>query len=146
MKILNLKEHPYLLKDYVKIRNTYYRDLLSDRVTIEQTGNWLTTRDVEVLVAYDISVIGACILHVYRNAEVTIFVTNTRKGIGSLLLNKIEELAIKRHIPYLWAWTNHSNLAAQALFKKNNYTPQSTAVKIYHDKPISGIVFEKSIL
>ena len=146
MNILNLKQHHHLLKDYVKLRNAFSKDLLSDHVTMEQTEAWLTRRDVEVLVAFDTRLIGACILHVYRNAEVTIFVADTGRGIGSLLLNKIEELAQKRHILNLWAWTKLSNHAAQALFKKNNYTPQSRSVKIYHDNEITGIKFEKYIL
>jgi N-acetylglutamate synthase-like GNAT family acetyltransferase len=145
--IINLKKKLYLLDGYIKLRNKYSKNLLTQKTTIEETEAWLKNTDIEVICSIkNEKITGACILHIYRNGEITIFVAEKNKGLGSRLLREIEMVATKRHLKKIWAWTDISNLTAVNFFLKNGYIKRSFCYKNFSDKKLKGIIFEKIII
>lgn len=144
MKIYNLKKHIKYLQEYVNLRNIYHNELLTETVTDKETISWLTSYNIEVIIAVeDTSVTGACILHIYRNGEITIFIKDKRLGIGTMLLKTAEKHARIMKLPELYAWIDDQNIASKKFFLTNGYTIINTATKIYRGKKINGSIYQK---
>ena len=61
------------------------------------------------------------ILYVGKGSEITFFVKHPNQGIGSKLLNIIEDVAKERKLTSLWAWVLKNNFIAQRVFTKNGF-------------------------
>lgn len=146
VKTVDLRKDEFFISQYVDLRNTYMEFLLTTPVTITETKEWLLTKDVEVrcLVQNNI-LIGAAILYLNKRGEIAFFVKKQKRGIGSRLLEIIEEVAREKTLGSVWAWVLLSNVNAQKAFIKNGYFLEKEGKKKYHNKTLKGFVFRKMI-
>lgn len=144
MNVINLKKDEYFLKQYVSLRNSYTKLLLTSPVVIGQTKKWLTRDDIEIRGLAQANVLlGIAILYIGRNGEIAFFVKYPSKGIGSRLLKIIEVVAKERGLKYTWAWVLKDNLMAQRAFIKNGFKNEGTSSKEYQGAVIAGIRYIK---
>lgn len=146
MKVLRLRDESNYLEEYIVLRNHLKKFLLANSVNLEETKDWLNYFDVEVIIAIENKkLLGACILHIYRDGEVSIFTRTSRNGIGTILLNEIEKYAIQRKFKSIWAWISDTNIASQNFFKKNEFVKKRKKIKIYSDEKIKGSIYIKNL-
>jgi N-acetylglutamate synthase-like GNAT family acetyltransferase len=144
--IVDLKKSPEFINQYVLLRNRFLDLLLTDKVTEEDTKNWLKNKNVEVICSIEENVlIGACIIHLYREGEITIFVKKSRKGTGTLLLKEVESVAKKKGLNKIWAFTRSDNSKAENFFLINGYHKKGSEMKKHKTVEVLGTVFEKKI-
>lgn len=142
--ILDLKKNKDKIKKYILLRNKYSGIILTRRVNISETIKWLEEKDVEVFIDVEKNkLIGASILHSYRKGEITIFVDEKSKKIGTKLLKRLEKSAKTNNLHKVWAWTSIKNPIASIFFIKNGYIPLNFEEKHYKNKKIRGIIYEK---
>lgn len=147
-RVINLKKEELFIGQYVDLRNNYCELLLTEPVNVAETKKWLKRKDIEVRgIARGAILLGAVILYLNRSAEVAFFVGQKcrNKGIGSMLLNIIEEAAEEKKLNNLRAWVLFDNIIAQKTFIKNGYTLGTESERIYHGKKKRGVVFNKEL-
>lgn len=147
MKIIDLKKNEYFIRQYVNLRNSYIRFLLTSKVNICKTKKWLKRRDIEVLVLIQRNVLlGAVILYLKKGAEVAFFVKETGKGFGTILLNAVQDLSKKKGLNSVWAWVLKNNKPAQKAFLKNGYLIEKEDIREYNNTIKNGIIFRKALI
>lgn len=145
-RIIDLKETPFFIDQYVDLRNSYCDLLLTEPVTADGTIEWLNNRDIEVRCAVRNDVLlGAVILYLSRNGEVTYFVKEKNKGHGSKLLDIIGEVAGERNLKRIWAWVLCDNLIAQHTFVKNGYEMKEPSAKKFRHQVRDGFIYIKKL-
>jgi RimJ/RimL family protein N-acetyltransferase len=113
-------------------------------VNASETREWLKKNDIEIrsLVENDI-LLGVVILYLNKEGEISFFAKELNKGIGSRLLNIIEEVAKKKNLKSIWAWVLGENLIAQKAFEKNGFKKESVSEKEYKGVLRKGIQYKK---
>ena len=144
MDIIDLRKREDFINQYVRLRNAYAELLLTSPVNISETREWLKKNDIEIrsLVENDI-LLGVVILYLNKEGEISFFVKESSKGIGSRLLNIIEEVAKKKNLKSIWAWVLEENLIAQKAFEKNRFKKESVSWKEYKGIVRKGIQYKK---
>ena len=148
IEIVDLKEKENLIEEYVHLRNRYAELLLTLPVNVSATKEWIKKNDdVEVrgLVQNNI-LLGVAILYLNREGEIAFFAKEQQKGIGSKLLNIIEEVAREKKLKGVWAWVLSSNTVAQKSFMKNGYLSEQKTQRRYNDKNLEGFIFRKKLI
>ncbi|MFH1453382.1 MAG: GNAT family N-acetyltransferase [Armatimonadota bacterium] len=144
MKIIDLKKDKSFIRQYVDLRNNYVELLLTSAVNITETERWLKKSDIEVRVlAEEDLLLGSAILYIDRGGEVAFFAKEQGKGIGSLLLNAIEDAARMRNLKSVWAWVLAGNIPAKKAFEKNGYIMENMTEREYNNTVKQGINFRK---
>ncbi len=146
MEVINLKENQKFLKQYVALRNKYSDLLLTRKVTIKETEEWLKKAPVEIRCLVEKNkLLGVAIIYQDKNNEVTIFVKNLGKGLGRKLLSIIDKVAQAKKIVRLWAWVLTSNIPAQRLFERCGYRGRDLSKRNFKNKIFNGYIFQKII-
>ena len=147
LKVIDLKKDGFFVPAYVKLRNLHATALLTKSVSVVEMIRCLIQENVEVrCVINDPELLGATILYPDKDGEVALFAKVQGQGIGSLLLETIEGVAVEQHLSEVWAWVSESNAAAQKAFLKNGYVESHGFEKEYQVKTISGVIFVKKLL
>jgi len=148
VEVIDLKKQEHLIRQYVDLRNSYADLLLTHPVTLTETKEWLTHKDVEVRCLIENGVLlGAAILYLSRGGEIAFFARDPNKGLGGELLNIIETVALKRGLKAVWAWALEHNEIAQKVFERNGYIKKETPeIKVYNQEDYRGIVFRKALI
>lgn len=143
--ILNLKEHPELIPQYVELRNRYCDLLLTHTVEIPETINWVRATATEVrVIAEENCVLGVVLLYIDRGGEVAFFVRQQNRGVGTLLLRTVDVIAHQKKLQQIWAWVRDDNLVAAKVFEKCGYYESGRKERRYKEQLISGIKFTKT--
>jgi GNAT superfamily N-acetyltransferase len=146
IKIIDLKKDKSFIAPYVDLRNRYIELLLTNAVTVTETKEWLTNKDVEVrCVIEDNILIGAVILYLKRKGEIAIFVKDQKRGIGTELLKVIEKVAKEKNLNSIWAWVLKDNFIAQRVFEKNGFVKEGTNEREYKAIIKHGIKYKKNL-
>ncbi len=144
--IVDLKKNLQYLDQYIVLRNNYKDDLFTEIVTYQETRNWLQNNSIVNMIAtQNKMLLGVVILYIDKKNEVTIFVKEKNKGIGTLLLKEIEKHAIKNGLTYLLSWIEASNKASKTLFIKEKYTLIHEKIKKYNNINYNGNIFKKDL-
>ena len=145
-RIINLKEAPDFVTQYVTLRNLYCDLLLTTPVNVTETKIWLEKDDIEIRgVVREKELIGVAILYLNRKGEIAFFAKYLRSGIGSRLLSVIETAARERELQEVWAWVLTENTNAQKTFLKNGYRSDGESTKRCMDAEKTGVVFRKQV-
>jgi ribosomal protein S18 acetylase RimI-like enzyme len=144
METIDLKKEKDFVNQYVQLRNTYAELLLTSPMNISKTKEWLKKNDIEIraLVEDDI-LLGVVILYQNKEGEISFFVKDPNKGIGSRLLNIIEGIARKKNLKSIWAWVLKENLIAQKVFEKKGFIKEGKSEKEYKGMVREGIKYKK---
>lgn len=146
IKIIDLKKDESFIAQYVDLRNRYIELLLTNTVTVTETKEWLTNKDVEVrCVIEDNVLIGAVILYLKRKGEIAIFVKDQKRGIGTELLKVIEKVAKEKNLNSIWAWALKDNFIAQRVFEKNGFVKEGADEREYKEIIKHGIKYKKNL-
>ncbi len=144
--IVLIKDDLNFIKQYVELRNFYSDLLLTEKVNVEQTVEWINQNDVDVVGIADQNIIlGIVMIYYNKDGEVTVFAREKNKGIGSILLDIGEKTARKR-INTIWSWVLEDNKIAKHVFLKNGYfVSEESKERIFNGKNYFGTVFKKYI-
>jgi RimJ/RimL family protein N-acetyltransferase len=146
MKVIDLKENQRFLKQYVSLRNKYRDLLLTKKVTIEETKEWLKKAPVEIRCLLEGNeLLGVVILYLNKKNEVTVFVKRPNKGLGKKLLLIIDKIARAKKIARLWAWVLTTNIPAQRLFEGCGYKKERLSKRKFKNIIFDGYIFYKII-
>jgi len=144
MKIIDLKKEEFFIEQYVNLRNSYVKLLLTLPVSISETKEWLKRNDIEIRgFVQDNLLLGVVILYLNRDSEIAFFVKYPKKGIGSKLLKIIEKVAKEKNLKSIWAWVRKDNLIAQHVFEKNGFVKEGISKKRYNTVIKLGIKYKK---
>lgn len=144
METIDLKKKKNFVDQYVQLRNTHTELLLTSPMNISATKEWLEKNDIEIrALAEDNILLGVVILYQNKEGEISFFVKAPSKGIGSRLLNIIEEVARKKNLRSIWAWVLKENLIAQKVFEKKGFIREGTSEKEYKGVVREGIKYKK---
>ena len=147
MKFVDLREVRFLLPQYVELRNRYKDLLLTKEVMVEETVTWLQRENVEVrCLIQDDLLLGVVVLYPSKDNEITFFVREPGKGVGSRLLEAIENVADEKGIKELWAWVSDDNLIAQRVFEKNGFVKEGINEREYKGLIRHGIKYKKVLI
>ncbi len=143
--ILDLKDHPELVSQYVELRNCYCELLLTHSVDIAETIQWIekTTAEIRVIQEGN-SLLGVVLLYVDRGGEVAFFAREQNRGIGTKMLQVVDIVAKQKSLQEIWAWVREDNLVAAKVFKKCGYRESGREDRLYKEQRISGIRFTKT--
>ena len=147
MILCDLKDALYLTDQYVKLRNLWAKNLLTDDVNEKETLEWLHEKSVVILVACEEDeVVGASILYLEKEGEIAIFVKRKRSGVGTTLLKEIQAQAKNKNIKKLWAWISDTNIASKKLFEKNKFNADKPCSRVFSGTIYNGMVYEMEII
>lgn len=142
--VVDLKQTPEFVEQYVQLRNQYGDLLLTSPVNIPETRIWLERKDIEIRgIIRGKELIGVAILYLSREGEIAFFARYLRLGIGSRLLSVIETAAQERGLKDVCAWVLTENLGAQATFLHNGYQGAGGSTKTHMGVPRQGVLFRK---
>jgi hypothetical protein len=113
--ILNLKEHTIYLSQYVVLRNKHYKALNSKKVTLKETQKWIEGNLIILIAVKKSTLLGVGIIYLDKQNEVSLFVAEKDKGIGTILMKEILKIAKIKKLR-LWGWTK--NPIMERLFNK----------------------------
>ncbi len=146
MKVVDLKKEKNFIKQYVLLRNSYIKQLLTSPVSFFETIHWIKRNNVELRgIIKGNNLLGVVILYVNRGGEIAFFVRYLNKGVGNRLLRVIERVAKQRGLKMIWAWALKDNFIAQRVFEKNNFIKEDIIKKQYKGELKHGIKYIKSI-
>jgi ribosomal protein S18 acetylase RimI-like enzyme len=146
MEVVNLRNEKTYLEQYVQLRNEFCELLLTEPVTIDGTMRWLGAVDVEIRgIVEDNRLLGCVILYIDKNGEVTFFARDKNKGIGTYLLEIVQNIAIDRKLGKVWSWVLKDNIIARRVFEKSGFINVEDAVREYRGTKRNGVVFVKKI-
>lgn len=95
----------------------------------------------------DGEIVGYIILHLYEKGvhiiNIAVKKNQRRKGIGSMLIKKAEEIAIERNIPLLVLEVRVSNTPAIQLYKKLNFETVHILKDFYGNKEDALLMIKK---
>ena len=93
--IVDLEENLQYLDQYIELRNSFTDKLLCEKVTMQDTKEWIKNTQLCIKIATQNSLIlGVVILYMDKENEITVFVKEQNKGLGNLLLLEIEKFII----------------------------------------------------
>jgi GNAT superfamily N-acetyltransferase len=145
-RIVDLKEEPDFLEQYVEMRNQYREFLLTEPVDLAETRDWARREEIEIRgLARGRTLLGAAVLYVGKGGEIAFFARHPNEGIGSKLLDVIESVARDRKLSEVWAWVLSDNPAAGRVFMKNGYRLDAESVRTHHHKARNGIILRKEV-
>ncbi len=145
-EVVDLARRPEFVSHYVELRNQYVDLLVSSPVTFASTVEWLKRDDVEVRgILKDGVLQGAVVLYLDRDGEIAFFAREPGRGIGSRLLENIEEVGKRRNLASLWAWTMERNGAARRAFEKSGFIRETDVTREYQGSRIKGMVYRKQL-
>jgi GNAT superfamily N-acetyltransferase len=144
--VIDLKEHPSRVPQYIELRNRYVELLLSTPVQLEETRRWLDGGGIEVrcLVEGE-AMIGSVVLYLAKGGEVAFFVKEPGKGVGTRLLRIIEEVAKEKRQDRIWSWVLLSNEPAKMAFLKSGFIQEKISERVYRGKARKGFLFGKNL-
>lgn len=145
--VINLKEKEDFFDQYINLRNKYTELLLTSPVTLPETKEWLKREDIEIrgLVQNNV-LLGVVILYLNRNGEIAFFVREPNQGIGSRLLQIIQNVARGKGLQSVWAWVLHDNLIAQRVFEKNGFVKIGMSEREYKAITKQGIEYKSDLV
>jgi len=141
MRLIDLKDASIrILEEYVNLRNKYVKELNTRKVTLRETLNWLEKGNVIIMgLEENQELLGVGIIYLDKNKEFTYFAKHPGKGIGTALLEKIEEVAVDNKLEKLWAQVNVDNVRSISCFKKNNWNySENKNGKMYFTKELKA--------
>lgn len=146
MKTIDLKKEEDFVEQYVNLRNSYCKELLTVPVSISETKEWLKKDNIELRGMVEDNILcGATILYLNREGEIAFFVREKNKGFGRKLLNIIEIVAKESGLKNVWAWVHDYNYISQMVFDRSGYIKDKRAKKVYCNKEYGGTIFRKTI-
>jgi GNAT superfamily N-acetyltransferase len=146
IRIVNLREEPQFIRQYIELRNLYRDQLLTNEVDLQGTEKWMANSNVEIICAVEGErLLGAVVLYLDRGGEVAFFVRTPGKGLGSRLLAAADLLVKKNGTDRLWAWTMKENFPAQRAFEKAGYKVVGNELKKFGHNSFQGAVYSKKI-
>ena len=144
--ILNLKEHPELIAQYVELRNRYCELLLTRPVALAETSRWVHSTTAEIWgITEGNDLLGVVLLYVDSGGEVAFFARQSNKGIGTQLLHIVDDIARQRKFPSIWAWVRKDNPGAARVFAKCGYNEAGNEDRPYNELCVDGTKFMKTI-
>ncbi|QOX80358.1 GNAT family N-acetyltransferase [Trichlorobacter lovleyi] len=145
--VLDLKNHPELLPQYVDLRNRYCELLLTQPVEIAETIQWMHETTTEIwAIAEDNCIHGVLLLYISRGGEIAFFATQKNRGTGTKLLHLADQIAQKKKLASIWAWVRKDNPIAANVFKKCGYSESGDEDRTFRDQRIKGTRFIKNIM
>ncbi len=145
-RIVDLKEEPDFLEQYVGMRNQYREVLLAEPVDLAETREWVQCREIEIRgLARGRTLLGAAVLYLGKGGEIAFFARYPNEGVGSKLLEVIESVARDRKLSEVWAWVLSDNAVAERVFMKNGYRLDAESVRTHHHKARNGIILRKKV-
>ena len=146
MRVVDIRNEPSFVPQYLELRNRHAEVLLTEPVTEAETRAWLKTEPVEIRgMARGDTLEGVALLYLKREGEVAFFARSPGQGTGSRLLRIIEQAARQRGLASIWAWVRKENEIAQRAFEKNGYVPGGEESRTYRGEERQGIVYRKRI-
>jgi len=146
INIVELKNNLQYLDQYIKLRNSYENELFTKPVSYEETKKWLQSDTIFLIVAIKNEILlGAVILYLTKDNEITIFTKESNKGIGTLLLKEIEKTALKNKLKYIYSWVENSNYTSSKLFLKHNFLFINKIIKKHNNIKYIGNIFKKEL-
>ena len=146
INIVDLANNLQFIKPYIELRNSFSDKLLCDTVQLKETLEWIKHNTIVVLVALEQEqLVGAVILYLSKDNEVSIFSKVSRKGIGTHLLQAIERVALKKQLPSLYSWIEDTNKISQTLFVKQKYISKRQSTKSHNNVEYLGTSFQKEL-
>ena len=126
--IIDLKEgRRHWIQQYVDLRNTFVNNLNTRKVTLKETLAWLEEANVIIIGSVkNTELVGTALLYLDKNNEFTIFTKAPRKGIGTVLGKRMEEIALTAGIKQFCARVNQDNQPALHFFEKNGWERTET--------------------
>lgn len=146
LTIVDLKLNDKYIDEYIVMRNSYAELLVTSVVDKEGTMKWLKNANIEIRgVVVDDKLQGVVILYLDREGEIAFFVKEKNKGLGTMLLSIIEDVAKEKLLPYIWAWVLKDNEIAKHVFKKVGFLEEGFDVKIKNGVEYRGIRLKKEL-
>ena len=94
-RIIDLKEEPAFIEQYVNLRNGYCDVLLTSPINVADTRIWLQRDDIEIRgIVRGHVLAGVVMLFLSRKGEIAFFTKHKGAGLGSRLLGIIEVAAM----------------------------------------------------
>ena len=144
--VLNLKSCIGLLPQYVELRNNYCELLLTHSVELYETNRWIKNTSAEIRVIEEENfILGVVLLYVDRGGEIAFFAKQQNRGIGTRLLNIVEDIANEIKLPLIWAWVREDNHVAAKVFNKCGYSMSGCEDRTYKEQTIRGIRYTKAL-
>lgn len=144
MDVVDLKTRPDLIGQYIELRNSCSRLLLTQPVMPAQTKEWLREPGIVVQgIVDDNSLLGVVILYLNKNNEIAFFVKDKNRGIGTRLLGLAEEVAREKALPNIWGWVMEDNVIAKHVFEKCGFNKEKADYKYYNNAAKSGVKYIK---
>ena len=138
VNIVNLRDEPQYICQYVDLRNANKELLLSGDVGVDETAWWLKESGAHVLIATENDeLVGAVVVYLQKDAETAIFCKYKRRGIATALLNEAKKTV---QTMYLWAWVADENAASRGMFLKNGFYEAQKKLKPYTGGTVCGSV------
>lgn len=145
-RLVDLKEEPDFLEQYVEMRNQHREFLLTEPVDLAETRVWVEHEEIEIRgLARGKTLLGAAVLYLGKGGEIAFFTRHPNEGIGSRLLEVIEGVAKDRRLPGVWAWVLSDNAIARRVFMKNGYRLDAESVRTHHHKARNGFILKKDV-
>lgn len=147
MTIHDLKGTHCLIDQYVRLRNKYAENLLTNYVSNQETLDWLHKKSVVVFVACEgDELVGALVLYIEKEGEIAVFVKNKRRGIATVLLENAKQYAKGEKMKKIWAWVATTNKASNVLFQKNGFYCISKSRKSFSGMEQNGATYMLEIV
>ena len=147
IETIDLKEKEDFLDQYIDLRNKYIELLLTSPVTLPETKEWIKRNNIEIRgLVQDNVLLGAVILYLSRNGEITFFVKEPNKGIGSKLLQIIQNIARGKGLQSVWAWVLEDNFIAQRTFEKNGFVKTGMSEREYKGTTKQGFEYKLDLV
>lgn len=144
--VIDLKNAINYIDQYVRLRNSYTKLLLTSPVSIVETREWLKKNDIEVWGIVENNILlGIAILYLSKDGEISFFAKDQNKGIGSKLLSIIENVASNKGLKYVWSWVLSDNHIAHRVFEKKGFTKEKADDREYNGMIKNGIEYKKRI-
>lgn len=144
MNIIDLKDEMLFLDQYIRLRNKHGDRLLTQPVNRTETEAWLRREDIVVKGLADNEVLlGVVILYVSKGGEIAFFAETPNRGIGTRLLQMIEEEAGEKKLPSIWAWVLSDNPIARHVFEKRGFVREEPEDRFFKGERKTGSKFRK---
>ena len=144
--VIDLRDHPVYLEQYIEQRNRYSDLLLTRTVSREQTEKWLREDGVVVRCLVDGGTLeGTVILYLDRGGEVAFFARQPGRGVGPRLLGIIEESGREKGLIRMWAWVLCVNERARRVFQKCGYSEIGVTERVHVGMIYKGFFMTKPV-
>ncbi len=89
------------------------------------------------------NLIGVAILYLSKGGEVSFFAKEKNVGVGSKLLNIIDEIAKDNNLESVWGWVLENNSIAKRVFEKMEFKNEGICKRVYMGKILKGVIYKK---